>query len=165
MIAEQLGMHKATLYHYVRSKYSILYDCLVLSFADLDDVMHCMKDRSLPVLQRLRLFAQSLAAAQNNDFGRCLVLVGARPLTLAPNDRIRQFQRRLDLTVRTLLKEGMADGTVRACEPPVLAALLFGALNWVPHWHRANGRLSVAQVVDQFMDLLGSGIVAGPKRK
>jgi AcrR family transcriptional regulator len=113
MIADQLGIHKATLYHYVDNKESILFQCLVMSFGDLDAVIERMKDRSIPVLERLRIFVRSLAAAQNNDFGRCLVLVGSRPLDQAPGDSIRQFQRRLDMTVRDLITEGIADGSFR----------------------------------------------------
>jgi AcrR family transcriptional regulator len=157
-IAERLGMHKATLYHYVPNKERILYECLVLSFGDLDQVIHATKDRKAPVLERLRAFVRSLAVAQNNDFGRCLVLVGARPL--AEGAEIRQFQRRLDHTVRGLITEGIADGTIRPCDPSVFSALLFGALNWVPRWHSASGKLSIPQVADTFMDLLVDGIAA-----
>jgi AcrR family transcriptional regulator len=160
MIADQLGMHKASLYHYVDNKESILYECLVKSFGDLDAVMDRMRDRTTPVLERLRIFVRSLAAAQNNDFGRCLVLVGERPLELAPGNNIRQFQRRLDTTVRALITEGIADGSLRPYDPAIFSALLFGALNWVPHWHRPEGKRSVQQVVDGFMDLLTTGIAA-----
>jgi AcrR family transcriptional regulator len=163
MIADQLGIHKATLYHYVDNKESILYQCLVKSFGDLDSVILQTKDRSVPVLDRLRVFVRSLAAAQNNDFGRCLVLVGSRPLDQAPGNSIRQFQRRLDMTVRELITEGIADGSIRSFDPSIFAALLFGALNWVPRWHKDTGRLSVQQIVDHFMDLLTKGIEA-PRR-
>ena len=47
MIADQLGIHKATLYHYVDNKESILFQCLVMSFGDLDAVIGRMKDLSL----------------------------------------------------------------------------------------------------------------------
>lgn len=159
-IAERLGMHKATLYHYVSGKESILYECLVLSFGDLDEVMKSVQDRSIPVLERLRLFVRSLAIAQNNDFGRCLVLVGAGPLEMTPGGEIRQFQRRLDNTVRGLITEGIADGSIKPCDPGMFSALLFGGLNWVPRWHKASGRLSVAEVADTFMDMLIGGIAA-----
>lgn len=162
MIADQLGMHKATLYHYVDNKESILYQCLVKSFGDLDTVMTRMEDRSIPVLERMRLFVRSLALAQNNDFGRCLVLVGARPLELT-GDEVRQFQRRLDTTVRALITEGIADGSIKPCHPGLFSALLFGALNWVPHWYKDNGKLGVEEVANQFMDMITQGI-ATPQR-
>lgn len=163
MIAERLGMHKATLYHYIDNKENILYECLVKSFGDLDAVIVKMQDRSVPPLERLRLFVRSLALAQNNDFGRCLVLVGSRPLDMTPDNKIRQFQRRLDTTVRDLITEGIADGSVRPCHPGMFCALLFGALNWVPRWYSDKGKLSVEAVADQFMDLLTQGIEAAPR--
>jgi AcrR family transcriptional regulator len=162
MIADQMGMHKATLYHYVDNKESILYQCLVQSFGDLDSVMKSMEDRGIPVLQRLRMFVRSLALAQNNDFGRCLVLVGSRPLEMSGSE-VRKFQRRLDATVRALITEGIAEGSIKPCHPGLFSALLFGALNWVPHWHKETGKLSVDEVVNAFMDMLVHGI-ATPAR-
>lgn len=158
MIADQLGMHKATLYHYIDNKESILYQCLVTSFGDLESVVQRMADRSTPVLQRLRLFAHSLAHAQNNDFGRCLVLVGFRPLDIAPGGEIRKFQRRLDDTVRNLITEGIADGSVKPCHPGLFSSMLFGSLNWVPRWYSDDGKLDIDHIVDAFMDMLTTGI-------
>jgi AcrR family transcriptional regulator len=163
MIADRLGMHKATLYHYVDNKESILYQCLVKSFGDLDMVMKSMQDRKIPVLDRLRIFVRSLAVAQNNDFGRCLILVGSRPLESTPDGKIRQFQRRLDSTVRDLITEGIADGTIKPCYPPMVCALLFGALNWVPRWYSEEGKFSIQEVADNFIEMITSGIAA-PKR-
>lgn len=165
LIAERLGMHKATLYHYVQNKESILYQCLVMSFGDLDDVMRQMEDRSLPALQRLRIFVRRLAVAQNNDFGRCQLLVGMRPLEMMPSDEIRKFQRRLDRTVRGLITEGIADGTIRPCHPGLFSALLFGALNWVPRWHDERGRLAIPEIADTFMDMLIHGIATSKGRE
>lgn len=160
MIADKLGMHKATLYHYVSNKESILYQCLVKSFGDLDDVMKQMEDRSIPVLDRMRLFVRSLALAQNNDFGKCQVLVGSRPLDLDSGGEIRKFKRRLDATVRSLITEGIADGSVKPTHPGMFSALLFGALNWVPRWHNDQGKFAIEDVANTFMDMLTQGIAS-----
>ncbi len=160
MIADQMGMHKATLYHYVSNKESILYQCLVKSFGDLDEVMKLMEDRSIAVLDRMRFFVRSLALAQNNDFGRCLVLVGSRPLDLDSDGEIRKFKQRLDATVRNLITEGVADGTIKPTHPGMFSALLFGALNWVPRWHKDGGKFAIEDVANTFMDLLTQGIAS-----
>ena len=162
MIAERLGMHKATLYHYVRSKDSILYQCLVLSFADLEEVIASMADRSVPPLERLRHFVRSLALAQNNDFGRCLVLVDAKALDTSAHNEIRQFQQKLDTTVRALLTEGMADGSVKPCDASMVSAMLFGSLNWVPRWYSPRGRMTIPEIADTFMNMLAQGIAVAP---
>ena len=71
---------------------------------------------------------------------------------------IRRFKQRLDVTVRNLITEGIADGSVKPCHPGMFSALLFGALNWVPHWHREGGKFSIEDVADNFMDTLTQGI-------
>jgi AcrR family transcriptional regulator len=162
-IAEQLGMHKATLYHYIKSKDEVLHQCLIKSFEDLDQVLEKMQDRTVPVLDRLRYFAVSLSHAQNNDYGRCLILVGSRPLEHTASTGIRQFQKRLDTTVRDLVTEGIASGDLKPCNPGLVSAMLFGTLNWVPQWFKENGKLSIDDVVDSFMNMLIHGIASRPQ--
>ncbi|MGE4335205.1 MAG: TetR/AcrR family transcriptional regulator [Pigmentiphaga sp.] len=160
-VARHLGMHKATLYHYVKGKEDILYQSLTASFADLDAISERVKDRSLPVTERLRIFTRSLAAAQNNEFGRCHVLVGARPLN-HNSERIRQFQRRLDNIVRDLVAEGIADGSLRDVHPGMVSAMLFGSLNWVPRWYKPEGSYGIEEIADSFCDFLIAGIQRHP---
>lgn len=157
-IGERMGIHKATLYHYVSGKDDILYRCLLASFADLDQVVEQVSDRSVPVVQRLRYFVGKLAAAQNSDFGRCQVMVGPKPLSGPKGSEIRAFQRTLDQTVRGLIAEGVADGSLRPCNQGLVAAMLFGALNWVPQWYKASGPLSVEQISDAFVAMLVQGV-------
>ena len=161
-VAEQLGMHKATLYHYIRSKEEILYQCLVMSFENLEPLIDRMHDRDTPVLERLRQFAIHFAHAQNNDFGRCLVLVGPRPLEIAARSDIQIFLRRLDTTVRDLVTEGIASGDIKPCHPGMLSAMLFGMLSWVPQWFKPQGRLSLDEIVDSFMETLTLGVATRP---
>lgn len=156
-IADRMGMHKATLYHYTKGKEEILYQCLIRSFSDLDKVLEQMEDRSSPPLSRLRTFSKHLAYAQNSDFGRCLVQVGVRPLAESGND-IKKFQKRLDNTVRSLVTEGIADASIKPCNPALISALLFGALNWVPRWYKEGQQLNIDQIVDSFIDTITDGI-------
>lgn len=141
-VADELDMHKATLYHYINSKQEVLYQILVQSFGDLDEVIVTVQDKRRSVVDRLHHFALALARAQNNEYGRCLEMVGARPLDGAPSQKIRDFQRKLDVTVRELVKDGVSSGELKACDPGLVAAMLFGTLNWVPHWYRPDGRLT-----------------------
>jgi len=162
VIADELDMHKATLYHYINSKQEVLYQILVQSFGDLDEVVAAVQDKSQPVVERLRHFALALARAQNNEYGRCLAMVGTRPLEGASGQKIREFQRKLDGTVRGLLKDGVACGQLRVCDPGLVSSMLFGTLNWVPHWYRPEGRLTLNAIVNGFIDMLAYGIEADP---
>lgn len=160
MIAEHVGIHKATLYHYITNKETILYECLQLSFKDLDILIEEMKSTEVCVFKRLRKFAIQLAVAQNNVFGRCLVLVGARPLDIGSGQQIKDFQRRLDLTIRQLIEEGIADGKIKPCSAPMFSAMLFGALNWVPRWYKEDRGQTIPEIADTFMTTLIDGVRA-----
>ncbi len=160
-IAERLDMHKATLFHYVRGKEEILYLCQARSFANLEEVTAAVRDTTRPVLERLRLFVLHLAHAQHTVFGRCLVLVGPQPLAEAAGGEIRKIQRQLDTIVRDLLKEGIASGELKPVDPALAGAMLFGAMNWVPRWYRAEGRYSVDDIANAYFDLFADGVRAG----
>lgn len=161
MIAEHVGIHKATLYHYISNKETILFECLQLSFKDLDILLEEMKSKDTCVFVRLKKFTTELAIAQNSVFGRCLVLVGARPLeNSGASSQIKTFQRRLDLTIRGLIEEGVNDGKIKPIAPSMFAAMLFGSLNWVPRWYKDGHGKTIPQIADTFVDMLIDGIRA-----
>lgn len=157
-IADAVQIHKATLYHYIASKEDILYQCLVRSLHNYDEVLKRAEDKSQPPLKRLREFFSVLVVAQNNDFGRCLSLVGRNPLSKETGDRIRQFQRRLDTAIRHLIQEGVANGTIRPISPRLATTMIFGAYNWVPRWYRPESKLSTTEISETYLDIFIRGI-------
>jgi AcrR family transcriptional regulator len=159
-IAEVVGTHKATLYHYVKSKEDILYLCLLRSFSDIDEVEAGMKDRTRSPVERLRFFFRTLVRAQATDFGRCNALVGFDRLGPEAGERVRSFQRRLNHAVIEVIQEGVDNGSIRPCDPWLAAALMFGAFNWVPHWWDKSRGRKVEDVGEQFLELLIGGIAA-----
>jgi len=159
-VAEVVGTHKATLYHYVKSKEDILYLCLLRSFSNIDEVEAVMEDRARPPIERLRFFFRTLIVAQNTDFGRCNALVGFDRLGAETGDRVRSFQRRLNHSVVEVIQEGVSDGSIRKCDPWLAAAVLFGSFNWVPHWWDKSRGRKIEDVGEQYLDLLINGIGA-----
>lgn len=160
LIAEHVGIHKATLYHYISNKESILYECLQLSFKDLNAIMDEMKNTDICVFVRLRKFTLSLALAQNNIFGRCLSIVGPRPLGKESSEEIKNFQDNLDHIVRDLIAEGVKDGKIKPCAPSLVSAMLFGAFTWVPRWYKEDGKLSLEEIANLYTDILIDGVRA-----
>lgn len=159
-IAKEVGLHKATLYHYVESKHDILYRCLSRSFQDYDETLDRITNSRLPVRDRLTGFFTTFAHAQNNEFGRCLSAVGAQALDHEPGGRIRQFQRGLNNAVIGLLREGIAQGEIRDLPPETASALIFGSFNWIWRWHKPGGHFSLDDVVAAFVDLFFHGLAA-----
>lgn len=161
-IAGIVGLHKASLYHYVEGKQDILYQCLARSFGDIEAAEEFLRDDAVPVLDRIRRFFRDLAAAQNSVYGRCLIGVGAQGLGHEPGSRIRAFRRRLDYSFRALLEEGIERGEIRPCRVPVVSAMIFGAFNWIGTWLNPVRDLSLERVSDDFLSIVCDGLAADP---
>lgn len=158
-IADEVGLHKATLYHYVRNKATILAQCLEVSFDGLDELEASLSDRNRDAVRNFCEFLEHLVEAQNNDFGRCLNLIGPAPLQGESRDRIRKFQRRLQLMLERILEQGRESGSFRKDVSIMLtASFIFGATNWVPHWLRTTPGFSTADLLPAFEDIFLNGI-------
>ena len=161
-IARMVGLHKASLYHYVASKQDILYQCLERSFGDIGPAEEYLRDESVPVMDRLRVFFRALGKAQSSPYGRSLIAVGAQGLGHEPGSRIRTFRRRLDYSFRAALEEGIDLGEIRPCRVPVVSAMIFGAFNWIGTWHDATAKLPLDRVIDDFLSIVAEGLAAEP---
>lgn len=158
-IAEVVGLHKATIYHYVRNKATILAQCLEVSFAGIDDLEVRLADPTRSPDSNFCEFLENLIEAQNNEFGRCLNLIGPAPLKGPAEDRIRMFQRRLQVMLEQILNDGRDSGQFRTDVPVMLtASYIFGATNWVPHWLLPTTDYTTTSIVPVFEDIFLNGI-------
>jgi hypothetical protein len=68
----------------------------------------------------------------------------------------------LERKVRALFVRGMADGSIKPCDPGLAATALFGSLNWMAFWYdRSRARLPPAEISARFIGYFMSGIGAG----
>lgn len=161
-IAKMVGLHKASLYHYVNSKQDILYQCLERSFDDIVPSEEYLRNESVPVIERARVFFRALGKAQSSPYGRSLIAVGAQGLGHDPGSRIRTFRRRLDYSFRAVLEEGIDLAQIRPCRVPVVSSMVFGAFNWIGTWHDPEGRLPLDRVIDDFLSIMADGLATDP---
>ena len=159
-ISQKVGLHKATLYHYVSSKGDLVYQCLERSFIDLDDVMNAIDSSDADPTEKLMFFLKHLIKAQNSDFGRCLNLIS--PDQLPPDERelFILFKGRLDKIVQKLLSESVDAGKIRYIHPTIGASFLFGASNWVPHWRKSGDDPGLDTISGVLFRVFFAGIVA-----
>lgn len=157
-IAERVGLHKATVYHYVKTKDEILYECLKFSFVEYDEIMRMMEDKSMPPLRRLRLFFVHLTNILTTNFGKCNPMISTQPLKGEMGGHIRTFQRQLDQIVRRVLSEGIEDGSIRNYRSGTLNAMLFGVFNWFPRWYSKDGIFTPEEIAQKTMDIIEIGV-------
>lgn len=157
-LAASLKVTKPTLYLYVPNKEAILFECFR---AGLDPLLHTLDEcerASGPARERLFAFIRGYAAAIVGDFGWCMLRAEDQHLGTAMSRRIKLLKAGIDKRMRALIEAGVADGSIRDCDPKMTAFALAGALNWMGHWYREDATLKPLEIADRFIDFFNRGL-------
>ncbi|AXU19497.1 TetR family transcriptional regulator [Novosphingobium sp. THN1] len=157
-VAASLGISKPTIYHYLGNKEQVLVECLTIGMNQLLAAADEARVHHGRGLDRLRAFLTDYAEINMNDFGRCNILTANEALSPDARESIRLRKRRIDATLRELVAEGIADGSVSPCEPKLAALTLASALNGPSRWHRPDGQLSERDIAKKLVDFLTAGL-------
>ena len=157
-VAASLGISKPTIYHYLGNKDQVLLECVSLGLEQLLEAATIARKQPGTGIERLRSFLRRYAEINMDDFGRCVIRTGEEALSPESARRFRGHKREIDKAMRSLIEEGIADGSIAPnTDPKLLAFTLAGALNWPARWHAADGKQSAEEIARQMVDLLTQG--------
>lgn len=159
-IAERLHVSKPTLYYYVKSKDDILLECVRTALALMQAGIAEVRQRGGRALDQLNACMRIYAGIVTEDFGQCVIRIGEDPLPPPLKTELRRLKAGIDREFRHLIEEGVAEGSLRRCDPKLAAFMLAGALSWIGRWYRPDGPLTAAQIADQGIALLLGGVLA-----
>lgn len=157
-IAAELEVTKPTLYYYVKNKEQLLFECfraglepIRAAFGDVRHSQQCARDRLTIVLLR---YAEAIAS----EFGWCMVRAEDLNLSVELRTSVKALKSEIDQGIRRLIREGIADNSIAACDPKMTAFALAGALNWIAHWYRDNQGLKPGDIAQAFVDIFDHGL-------
>ena len=157
-VAAALNITKPALYNYFRSKEEILFECCRLGREMYEAGIADITARDGTGLEKLRALIRSYAKVITQDFGQCLVRFDDRELSAEGRADIRRAKRRIDAAFREQIACGIADGSIRPCDPKVASFVITGALNGIGTWYSPDGPLSVDEIADAFVERLVDGL-------
>jgi AcrR family transcriptional regulator len=161
-VASSLGISKPTIYHYLGNKDQVLLECVSFGLDQLLQAAESARRQPGTGIERLRSFLLRYAEINMGDFGRCVIRTGEEALSPESRRRFRSLKRQIDLAMRKLIEEGIADGSIAPVDTKILAFTLAGALNWPARWYDASGPLSAEDLARQMVDLLTDGFAPRP---
>ncbi|MEM8981807.1 MAG: TetR/AcrR family transcriptional regulator [Pseudomonadota bacterium] len=125
-IAEKLGLARASVYHYVRDRADLVYQCYSRSCEQMaDDLMEAAANPN--GLARVCGFIER---ALTPDRLPVAVLSEINSLDASIADVIRNAHGRNIASLRRFIRMGIEDGSIRACDDEVIAQAIFGMLSW-----------------------------------
>jgi AcrR family transcriptional regulator len=155
-IVDAAGVTKGAMYHYYGSKDDLLYEVyhqlLTMQTTRLSDIV---KGSGTPE-ERLRAAAIDVVVSSLDNLDDMIVFF--RSLHMLPEDRqtqIRAERRAYQDQFKTLVEEGVADGTFRTdVAADIIVHYYLSAVNQLGSWFRPDGPMTPAQVGEEYSKLL-----------
>lgn len=159
-IAAFLNVTKPTIYYYVAGKEQLIFECFRIGIGRIADAMDELSRDGGSGRAKIAALARRYAEVMASDFGWCMVRVEDHDLSPAVAKRLKAMKSGIDQGLRRFIREGIEDGSLRACDPKMTAFALAGALNGIGHWYRAGEPLSPDEIAARFIELFERGVAA-----
>ena len=158
-IASDLGMTVGNLYYYFENKQALLYFCQDETLNGLLDLAAWVGDNAEGAAERLFLLIVGHVICINEGVPGSLAHHDVEALDDPWRSKIVRKRRRYELTLRTLIEEGMCDGVFARTDAKVAALAILGAVNWTAKWFREEGDLCARSVGRDFASQLVKGLL------
>lgn len=159
-IAAALSITKPAIYYYFENKPHLLFECYMHAFDVADAALDQATRDGRTGLGRMELFVRSYLLNGITPDSHIVPLREQR--SLPPSLRLlldRRRRARRD-RLRGLVAEGIADGSIRPCEPKIVISAWAGAVGWILESYNPGGQLDFSAVAEQLIGLLLHGLAA-----
>lgn len=160
-LASRLGISKPVLYYYAKDKDDLFYQCGAMARTALDEALEDARLAKISGIGKIRRFFSKYTEIMCGDFGRCLLLVDRNALSPRTAELDVFHRRQIEQAMQNMIVDGQADGSIGPCDPVMATRALFSAFNGIPRWFRADGKLSLADVAQTYLDLFVTGMGRG----
>lgn len=157
-LADRLGISKSAIYHHVPSKEDLLRLALDEALIPLEAVIAEVRSLEDSADERLEFFLRATFRILLAKRSYVTLLLRLRGNTELERQAL-QRRRAMDRQLAELVTAAQSDGKLRAdLEPRATARLLFGLINSVVDWYRADGPINGPELEDQAISLLFNGL-------
>ncbi|MGZ6259109.1 MAG: TetR/AcrR family transcriptional regulator [Candidatus Limnocylindrales bacterium] len=163
-LAEDLGMNRGSLYHYIEAKDDLLWAIVNGAMERLDGAVRPILEGPDPIPERLtRAIAAHLGFAA--EHGDELALIQIELRALAPDRRETLVGQRdaYEAAWREAIRQGVADGSIRPVDVRLASIAILSVCNWFTQWYRPDGPLDVPAIGQEFAGLFLDGLRGSPR--
>ena len=158
-LADRLGLHKSSLYHYVDGKEDLLKRLTTQAQDDAEQVLD--QAEVDPDNEHGFLTAVGLAVDQTvSDSGRVSLVLRQKPGT-PTGDAVIKRRRAYDRRLSVLIDDAQAAGQIRDdIHPMLMARLTLGMVSWLIEWYDPElSRFEPEMVREAVLALLSGGVL------
>ena len=155
-IADKIGLHKSSLFHYFGNKEELLLRILERPFNEFyADFQQIVRDKELRPDEKLKKAIDSHLSLLMDYEDNVSIYLNEMQNLSGKNRRmhlmkIREYEEDFQKIVEGMKKEGFFEGL----DPKIVTYGILGMINWVTRWFRRNGPLAVGEISDVFYRML-----------
>lgn len=157
-VAASLNVTKPTIYYYFKTKDDILFECVRRGLEGIRDAAEAVEATNGAGMDRLRALLNDYAVTMTKDFGMCVIRTSDHELTPESRTKFRALKREIDETIRRVIEDGMADGSIARGDARIATFTVTGALNWIAKWFDPSGPMSSEEVAAAAVETLMAGL-------
>jgi AcrR family transcriptional regulator len=164
-IADELGILKGSLYHYIDSKEDLLFRILDETHDEVEAILQevaALEDR--PPLERLREYTMRQVEYTSRNLTKMAIYY--HDVDLLSDARRKELYRKRrvhEQFVVDLIEEAQAQGDApKSLDARLATNYVFGSMIWVYRWYRPGGKLKPAQLAGSCADFVLHGITGPP---
>ena len=163
-IARAVGLTRAALYYYFASREDLAYRCYARACETTAGDLAAAERAGRNGLSRVQHFVRHAL-----DPARAPGVVPSEIARLEPaqRERIEAAHGRNVATLTGFVRDGSADGSIRACDPEIAAQAIFGMIYFAPlaeEWAEGSGEAVRRGAGQQLADLVTDGVAAKPEQ-
>lgn len=162
-VADELGILKGSLYHYIKTKEDLLFRLLEEIHTEVDQLLkEIQAEKDLGPVERLAEYIRRQAAYNLRNHVR--ISVYYNDLEHLTDERLQQIvrhRRTHERFVETCLREAQEAKEITSVQDPkILTNMVFAIIIWPYRWFNPRGRASVDSIAASCVDFALNGIGA-----
>jgi TetR/AcrR family transcriptional regulator, cholesterol catabolism regulator len=156
-IADAMNITRPALYHYGMGKEAILSECNLIANQQLQAAI-AIANREKTGLGEIVSYFRQYIELSHGYMVACFILTDRRYMGLVVGERDRLNQRELGHAVQAMVERGVADGSIRPCEPSDVSRTLYGAFNGTLAPFRPGAEVDLEAMADAILRIFIEGL-------
>lgn len=158
-IADEVGLQKGSLYHYIHSKEDLLLQIAQQAMSEFNHRLEKVINLDIPAKEKLVLAIENHITVSTSNLQTTTVLLReAFALGEHPHQVVKELTDRYLELWTEIIREGQSKGEFRKTDARITALAVLGSCNWVYRWYQPSGSLSSEAVATHFADIFVNGV-------
>lgn len=164
-VADELGILKGSLYHYIKMKEDLLFWLLEEVHRDVEEILQQVaQEEGLKPLDRIALYVRCQVLYNLDHLER--ISIYYHDVDSLSEERLATIlnrRRTHERFITGLIKEAQAEGAADpSADARILANCLFATIIWTYRWYKPSGRISRQAIADHCARFVLRGVVGEP---